>query len=846
MADFPHLNFTQKIKAPYKHRGFAGGKLNERTKNNLENRRQHAKGLNNAIESLSKKWETVIIQRQRDGFPDLPNQDIIPLYLQVDPTKFDLEALEGFGITIISQEDEGFIIGAASADFNKLRTKIRDFLKKDKTKNPAQLWQINEGIAWRPELILSENLLQKWDQIGDNEILVVEVSIACQLKLSQAPQRLKNISKAVYESRYNNWLERKRINEIERGDLELQRQNQFEELLDGFGGKRLRGYINYEDSFSVDIQISGKGLKDLVFNYAYLFEVSEPEETEVISANSIEGTNIKLEVIAPGIDAPKVCVIDSGIMEGHFLLQPAIIANRSFSFVPSDTDVSDKVANGGHGTRVSSAILYPTEIPKTGLCQLPCHIINMRILDDENKLSNDLYPPSLMMEVYEKNRDVKLFNLSVASRFPSRTTHMSAWAATIDKLMWENDILFLVSAGNLPWNLGFLKNPGILHYLHNTTQQYPDFLLNNASRIANPAQSSFALTVGSVCLHNYEDLDKKSFGKKDDPSSFSRTGLGIWGMIKPDVVEYGGDWIKEKTANPNISINDSVCPELVRSGGGAIGKDAIGTSFATPKVTSIAVALQKSFPQLSALMYRALIVQSARWPEFAFNNHQLKWIRHFGYGIPNINRAIENTSSRITFIEEGRISPSNADIYTIKIPDEIRRQGDDYKILLEITLSYKANIRRTRQRTRSYLSTWLTWETSKLNDDTLAAFKDRVLKKLETESDTDEIDETIQVNQEQAEKTTIKWAISTRKDWSINDVRRQDSTVQKDWAVIDSFKLPEELCIAVVGRKGWEKDVKKEVPYAIAVSFEVLNSEINLYEKISFENEIRQEVQVNV
>jgi Subtilase family len=844
MADFPHLNFTQKIKAPYKHRGFAGGKLNERTKSNLDDRKQHAKYLTDSIDTIARSWQTTVAERKEKGLPDLPNDNILPLFLQVDPNKFDIEALKGFGIDIIAEEDNGFIIGASAVDFFKLRSKIESFTN-EKATNPSQLWQIVNGFAWRIEHLLSEDLRQKWESISDDEILTVEVSIACYIKIS-APPVQGDLSDDEYGEKYEKWLQRKIEIEIERTELEMQRQSEFELFVKQYNAIFLMGYDHFEDSFVTKIQIPGVGLKDMVFNYPYLFEVCEPEEFEAISANSTESANITLEVIAPDIDAPKVCVIDSGIMEGHYLLQPAIIANRSFSFVPGDTDKSDKVSNGGHGTRVSGAILYPTEVPKVGQYQLPCQIINMRILDDQNNLSNDLYPPLLMQDIYQKNTDVKLFNLSVASRFPSRTTHMSAWAAAIDKLMWKNDILFLLSAGNLRPHFGYLNNPSIEHYLHNTTQQYPEFLLNSASRIANPAQSCFALTVGSVCLNHYEDLDKQSFGKKDEPSSFSRTGLGIWGMVKPDVVEYGGDWIREKTTKPNLSINNDVCPELVRTGGGGIGKDAIGTSFATPKVSSIAVTLQKSFPQLSTLMYRALIVQSARWPEFAFNNHQLKWLRHFGYGIPNVNRATENTSTRITFTEESKISPSNADIYTIKIPDEIRRQGDDYKILLEITLSYKANIRRTRQKTRSYLSTWLTWETSKLNDDTLAHFKDRIIKKLETESDYDEIEEPVQVNQEETEKTNIKWAINTRKDWSINGVRRQDSTLQKDWSIIDSFKLPKELCIAVVGHKGWEKDIKMEVPYAIAVSFEVLNSEINLYEMIRMENEITTEVQVVV
>ena len=44
-------------------------------------------------------------------------------------------------------------------------------------------------------------------------------------------------------------------------------------------------------------------------------------------------------------------------------------------------------------------------------------------------------------------------------------------------------------------------------------------------------------------------------------------------------------------------------------------RDEIGTSFAAPKVAHIASRLQRVLPDESCLLYRVLIVQSARWPE---------------------------------------------------------------------------------------------------------------------------------------------------------------------------------------------------------------------------------------
>jgi subtilisin family serine protease len=64
-----------------------------------------------------------------------------------------------------------------------------------------------------------------------------------------------------------------------------------------------------------------------------------------------------------------------------------------------------------------------------------------------------------------------------------------------------------------------------------------------------------------------------------------------------------------------------------------MSRDDVGTSFAAPKVSHIAAILQSLFPERSALLYRALIVQSARWPSWAEADPDSdKVLRLIGYG----------------------------------------------------------------------------------------------------------------------------------------------------------------------------------------------------------------------
>jgi hypothetical protein len=82
--------------------------------------------------------------------------------------------------------------------------------------------------------------------------------------------------------------------------------------------------------------------------------------------------------------------------------------------------------------------------------------------------------------------------------------------------------------------------PGIREHL-DAGRGYPGYLNEASCRIANPGHSLQALTVGSVAYDAFTDGVWQSLASgRDYPSAFSRAGLGIWGVIKPEVVKYGG------------------------------------------------------------------------------------------------------------------------------------------------------------------------------------------------------------------------------------------------------------------------------------------------------------------
>ena len=565
-------------------------------------------------------------------------------------------------------------------------------------------------------------------------------------------------------------------------------------------------------------------------------------------------------------------MIDSGIQEGHSLLQPAIDSAESHCFVKgkNETDVGDFVAPGGHGTRVAGAVLYGEVVAKDGTPQLPFWIQNARVLNEENKMPTAMFPPEVIRAVirwyYDGPRHTRVFNHSINASTYCRTRFMSAWAAEIDLLSADLDILIVQSAGNLPIT-GLATQLGIGDHLA-AGREYPEYLCEASARVANPGQSLQALTVGSVGYGDFQSDEWRTFASDSGyPSAFSRSGLSIWSTIKPEIVEYGGDDVRTTRVPPDVQGGGQVslaCPELVRSTlhppGPAFDRDECGTSFAAPKATRIAARLARILPAEPALLYRALIVQSARWPGWAEailaalrNNEnpdqkeQLldrasKLIRYLGYGLPDEGRATANSDHRTTFITsvEAAIRAAECHIYQIPIPAEMRGQADEFDIRVEVTLSYVAQPRRTRRNIRRYLSTWVDWRSSRLGEG-LDDFRIRAMK--------DEANDGAPLP-----GTTLPWTLQEQSDKGfVRGVRRNSGTVQKDWAIVKSNSLPEHFCIAVVGHRGWSHDPDAVARYALAVTFEVVDQEIAIYEPLrtamielqdSLESEVEAEIEV--
>lgn len=825
--DFMHLALPVKKtgQAKYPQTPVPGKQITSQNKNN---RQGHRQTIRSQAQGLSRFWEDRKNERNRHNLPTIDGG--VPFLLEIEPTT-DVEFLRGLGFEVVCDLAEGFIVvSSEQVDLADFLEKIDGFVDNVRgTGNVAKVYALHTDDD-RLKRILSEELYNQWSTLDSTTHYTVEISVSC--AGTGSPPNLPSIREGEIEEDYNKRVKDKIIQYQQAVDeLIMERQTQLENIIGYYEGEFLSSFIEDGDSFSVTLKIAGKGLRDVVLNYSYIFEVAFKAEVkcDVTTSNAQEIPD-GLSIDEPTSDSPIICVIDSGIQENHIYLEKAIVSADSKCLIPGQTSVTDDVSYGGHGTRVAGAVLYPSGIPASGTYQLPCFIRNAKILDGNNGLFDNVSREGVIDEAVrlfaiEADSKTKIFNHSVGERKPFyELKHMSAWAAKIDEVSYENDVLFIQSAGNI--------TAEVIKAHIQAGYQYPDYLGQQLSQIANPAQSFQALTVGSISHSDFEDDDIVTMGKKNEPSSFTRVGPGIWDSIKPDVVEYGGTHAINKSGlDVDLTTPEEVCPDLIRRSpqGPAHAKDDIGTSFAAPKVSYIASEIQKILPNSSTLLYRALVAQSARWPSISTylqNDEAQKMLRRVGYGLPDVKRATHNNVYRATLVsmEPLEIGDKEAHVFTVNVPQELRDVGENYNVLLEITLSYAAKPKRTRRSHRSYLSTWVDWTCSKKNE-SRQDFEARIFEADSTGQD----------------EGQFPWMIHERQNWgTIKDFARPRQTLQKDWCVINASDLDETFCIAVRGHKGWGSLFKAK--YAIAVSFEAIDENIEIYELIRLENQVSIEV----
>ena len=322
--NFEHLPLILRQRGHANLKGF--GKASPQTVANANARQAHSSSLTTSAQSLKANWETIKTQSALQGVPIIPQG--IPILLKVD-TGLDLDVLrEKFDFEIVAEQEDGYVIVAAEdIELTPFLQMVNGFAVQIRgSAKIAEVHKLFDNPSDRLSRILTDRLLEVWPTIADAQFYIVDIGIACcgTKEIPKRPVRGKRMTDADWAKRDAEWSQA-RADVYESWDqLKRGRETEIERFAAHYGAEiiHLVDRTPFEaavllDSFTVRIRISGKGLRDFVLNYPYIFEVVEPEDIALPQDSNATGAAgaPQISPVAPDADAPAVCIIDSGIQE---------------------------------------------------------------------------------------------------------------------------------------------------------------------------------------------------------------------------------------------------------------------------------------------------------------------------------------------------------------------------------------------------------------------------------------------------------------------------------------------------------------------------------------------------
>lgn len=370
-----------------------------------------------------------------------------------------------------------------------------------------------------------------------------------------------------------------------------------------------------------------------------------------------------LDRVTPPETDVAVCLLDSGVRRTHPLIEPALAADDWHTVKPA-WGSDDTPAWRGHGTRMAGVGLYGDLVPVLAggdPVPLPFRLESVRILPPEEELNDpELYgaitAEAIARAELQAPHRRRAIALAVTSTNPARGRPTS-WSASVDQLCFEEEQrrLIILSAGNIGDDL------------------MPDDHLtrNDLEPVDDPAQAWNALTVGAF-TEKVDIIDAAFAGyapiaAAGELSPRSRTSV-VWDRqwpVKPDVVFEGGN-LAHDGALAGEPIDDlQILTTFYRPDQRHF--TTIGdTSGATAHAARMAGQILSARPGLWPETVRALIVHSAEWTPAmraridACNGAKGQiqpLVRRYGYGVPDLGRALLSTVNDLTLIVEDELQP---------------------------------------------------------------------------------------------------------------------------------------------------------------------------------------------
>jgi len=737
----------------------------------------------------------------------------IELNQNVDEEDFR-KFLERSGIKVISPSPEGkgfWISLAEDESLEEIKRRLKEYGEKERYK----YFDVIESFQPIPEEEKIGDQLRE-NPLGEKEEAYLDIEIW-----------------RMEDGRLNNFLEG------------------FKKLLQEYGGRITDKFIT-ENLCLLRVKIN-KSIFEEIIKLREICRIDRPPKPYI----TFPMLSIPLEELeiggSPPPNATAIAILDSGILSNHPLLQNAVGDEIAVPLLSGDKIKEDKPQDDvGHGTQVAGIALYGDikECIEQKRFIPEIWILSAKIMY-KNEFGEAEYNPEELLE-HQLERAVRYFvgkypncrivNLSLGDRYKKMFSNKRQFplAVLLDELAKELDIIFVVSAGNL--SSQELANIGY-------PERYPHYLIEKRAevKIIDPASSAYAITVGAI-TQEFGPLGRRPqeilfspAKEKGYPSPFTCVGPGYKGMIKPEVVEEGGNIIYAPSDPAKIEdIGGKIIvlnPNWIKDG--KLFTVSYGTSFSAPKVAHYLAKLCNEFPEYSSNLIKALLIASAEIPderpdplnEITFNDSNerlLDLLKIYGYGKPNFYRAISSDVNDVLLLAENRIKSNGVHLYYFYVPQEFIEVPGTKEI--SVVLVYNPPVRRNRI---DYLGINMEFHLfSDSNIEEIVRGYNKILK-----SDLPELEEIVP-EELKIKEIDLHPRIKMRK----KGLHQKGVKVYSGRPRIDYTKP---LILAVISQNRWINDPNYMQDYAVVVKIKH-SARLNLYQKIKEKIEIEEKVRIKM
>jgi hypothetical protein len=366
-----------------------------------------------------------------------------------------------------------------------------------------------------------------------------------------------------------------------------------------------------------------------------------------------------------------ICILDSGVNNGHPLLAPVLRDEDCLSVNPDWGGHDHDSVNQGHGTRMAGTAAYgdlrACLASKEDIYLRHC-VESVKILPpppDTNQpdLWGFLTAQGVSRAEIEAPQRKRIVCMAVTASDTRDRGRPSSWSGAMDQLAAGVD-----SGDNDPHRRLAVLCAGNLADLERAAD-YPASQCNDS--VHDPAHAWNVLTVGAYTaldrIDNETYAGYKPIAAKGALSPFSTTSLNWenkW-PLKPEIVMEGGNLAHDGNGFVTECEDLSMLTTFWKPTESHFYPFNM-TSAAAAQAAWFAARIQSAYPDIWPETVRALMVHSAEWtdalkaqflPPQHTKIHRERLLRICGYGVPDLERALYSAANSLTLIAQAELQP---------------------------------------------------------------------------------------------------------------------------------------------------------------------------------------------